>query len=248
MQGRRLVVTPSKHRIVFPAAVLALLAPLCWSEEQLPQWKVVASIGLSGTWERAADMGDVVVGGASNVVAVGSQRISNPPWPVSVDEIYWCKADFHASAVVKGRLPTPGKPFLWAAIRPGCGFEWFRYGYDETEAPFTQVWFVREEGEYIRPVVDAGGVFFISFHGKWFDPPEKDAPTVLALLMLNPAALGMTPSHYAVIFHYAVTLARTILGEEETVKRLKALATSQDPAVRTSVCSYLDSQFRQPCR
>ena len=236
-----------RQRALFLVVVSAVLAPPCRSQEQFPQWKV-APIGLSGTWESAADAGGVVVGRVTNVVALGSQQISNQPWPVShVHEIYWCKADFHASAVVKGRLPTPGKPFLWAAIRPGCGFEWFRYGYDETEAPFTQVWFVREEGEYIRPVVDGGGVFSISFHGKWFDPPEKDAPTVLALLMLNPEALGWTPSHYAVVFYYAVSLARTILGEEETVKRLKALATRQDPDIRTSVCSYLDSQFRQPC-
>jgi len=203
---------------------------------------------LSGTWERAVDAGAVVVGGVSNVVALGSQHISDPPWPVGVHEIYWCKADFHASAVVKGRLRAPGKQFLWAAIRPGCGFEYFRYGYDETQAPFTQVWFVREEGEYIRPVVSAGGVYFISFHGRWFAPPEKDAPTVLALLMLSPAALGWTPSHYATVFYYAVTLPRVILGEEETVKRLKALTIGQDPDIRSSVCSYLDSELRQPCR
>jgi hypothetical protein len=33
--------------------------------------------------------------------------------------------------------------------------------------------------------VDGGGVFFIWFHGKWFNPPKQEAPKTLALLMLT---------------------------------------------------------------
>jgi hypothetical protein len=168
--------------------------------------------------------------------------------PDSVRQIYWCQADFRADAAIKGDLPGPGKKFLWAAIRPGCGLELFRYGYDESETPIVRAWFVREEGDYIRPAVDGGGVYFVSFHGTWFDPPKREAPRILALLMLNPAALGMSADHYSVIFNHAVQLARTILGESEIVSCLKALATSQDPELQKAACYYLRDQFGSSCR
>jgi hypothetical protein len=195
----------------------------------------------------------VVVGDVTNIAAFGSQKITdipNSPWPPSpeIPEIYWCQADFRADSVVKGSLPNRGKKFLWAAIRPGCSFEWFRYGYEETAEPVTRIWFVREEGEYIRPVVDGGGVFFVSFHGKWFDPPKEEAPKTLALLMLNPAALGWSPTHYATIFQHPVGLALAILGKTELIARLKALAATPDRTLRETVCGYLESEFDQACR
>jgi hypothetical protein len=233
-------------RIPLLTAVSFVLQTVSSSQDRFPGWKV-GTIGLTGSWESAQD---VVVGDVASIVSLGSQEIANPPWPASdsVHEIYWCQADFKAEAAIKGDLPSPGKKFLWAAIRPGCGLELFRYGYDESEAPIVRVWFVREEGEFIRPVVDGGGVFFVAFHGKWFSPPKQEAPRVLALLMLNPAALGMSSAHYSIIFNNPVMLARTILGEAETEDRLKALATSSDPELHRSACYYLKDQFGSPCR
>jgi hypothetical protein len=233
---------------LFPLTVaLALLPPVCRSEDRFPKWEV-APIGLSGSWERSQN---VVVGDVDGVVSVGSQRISNAPWPVASDvtEIYWCQGDFHGTSVIKSGLPSSGKKFLWAAIRPGCGFEYFRYGYQEAEPPVTRVWFLREEGEYLRPAVDGGGVYFVSLHGKWSDPPKGEGPRMLALLMLNPAALGVTASVYSVVFQTPVSLARVILGEKETADRLKSLAAgTSDADLRDSVCAYLSSQFSYSCR
>lgn len=96
--------------------------------------------------------------------------------------------------------------------------------------------------------MDGGGVFFVSFHGKWFDPPKEEAPKAFALLMLNPAALGMSPLHYTVIFHYPVGLACTILGQAECASRLNALAATPDVHLREAVCDYLESAFHQRCR
>jgi len=152
--------TQSLIRLPMPLlAALAIFQPVCDSQESFPKWEV-APIGLVGTWERADD---VVVGDVSNIQALGSQKISDSdrPRPVAstINEIFWCQADFHADSVVKGKIPTPGKKLIWAAIRPGCDIVRFHFGYEETTPPVTRVWFVREEGEYIRPVVDAGGLF-----------------------------------------------------------------------------------------
>jgi hypothetical protein len=227
-------------------AALALFQPVCDSQEPFPKWEV-AVIGLVGTWERADD---VVVGDVSNVQALGSQKISDPPWPVAstINEIFWCRADFHADSVVKGKIPTPGKKLIWAAIRPGCGLERFRYGYEESTPPVTRVWFVREEGEYIRPVVDAGAVFFASFHGRFTAAGKPEDWKRFALLFLNPEALGMSPAHYSVIFYYPVQLVRTILGDTECVEALRALSAYPDVSLHESVCTYLNSNFQQSCK
>jgi len=227
-------------------AVLAILQPVCASQDQLPKWEV-APIGLAGSWERADD---VVVGDVSNIVALGSEKISDPPWPVSstIHEIYWCRADFHADSVVKGKIPTPGKKLIWAAIRPGCGFEWFRYGYEETTPPVTRVWFVREDGEYIRPAVDGGGVFFASFHASFSASGKPEDRKRFAYLFLNPGALGMSPAHYALILHNPVELARAILGETECADALRALSSYPDVKLHDSACGYLEHSFRQSCK
>src|SRR5471030_1728490 len=99
-------------------AALAIFQPVGDSQERFPKWEV-APIGLVGTLESADD---VVVGDVSNIQALGSQKISDSdrPRPVAstINEIFWCQADFHADSVVKGRIPTPGKKLIWAAIRP----------------------------------------------------------------------------------------------------------------------------------
>jgi hypothetical protein len=193
-------------------------------------------IGLVGTWERADD---VVVGDVSNVQALGSQKISDPPWPVApaINEIFWCQADFHSDSVVKGKIPTPGKKLIWAAIRSGCDIARFHFGYEETSPPVTRVWFVREEGEYIRPVVDAGGVLFASFHARFTAAGRPEDLKRFAYLFLNPEAHGMS-----------FELPRLILGDTECVEALRALSAYPDVRLHESVCTYLNSNFQQSCK
>jgi hypothetical protein len=230
--------TQSLIRLPMPLlAALAIFQPVCDSQESFPKWEV-APIGLVGTWERADD---VVVGDVSNIQALGSQKISDSdrPRPVAstINEIFWCQADFHADSVVKGRIPTPGKKLIWAAIRPGCGFEWLRYGYEESTPPVTRVWFVREEGEYIRPVVDAGGVLFASFHARFTAAGRLEDLRRFAYLFLNPEAHGLS-----------FELPRLILGETEGAEALMALSAYPDIRLHESVCEYLKFNFHQSCK
>jgi len=207
----------------------------------------VSPIGLVGSWERAES---VVIGDVGNITSLGSQKVDNPPWPVAstVQQIYWCQADFRSDSVLKGKAPASGKRFIWAAIRPGCGFEWFRYGYEETTPPATRVWFLREEGEYIRPVVDGGGVLFASFHAKFASAGRAEDRMRFALLFLSPPALGMNDAQYSVIFHTPVDFARVILGDAELADALRRLGWYPDPHLRESTCEYLKINLQQSCK
>jgi len=229
-------------------AALAAIAPCCRSQEALPEWKVAPSplIGIEGQWRRADD---VIVGDVSNVVAKGTQEIASPPWPVSpnVREIYWCEADLRADAAVKGSLPPAGKKLLWGEIRPGCNLESFRYGYREASPPSTRVWFLRREGEYLRPVVDGGGAYFIAFHWKWADVPKADAPRVFALLALDPAAIDLGPERYYLALT-SVEVARSILGDRELAVQLKALAARPIAELHKQACGYLEAELGEPCK
>src|SRR4051794_15008782 len=136
----------------------------CFAQRQFPEWKV-SPVGLSGVWQMASL---VVVGEVANVVPVGSQKISTPSWPASPDirRIYWCEADFQSSSVLRGHVPPSAEKLLWGTSTPGCSFKYLTDGQPWGNEPITRVWFLREEGRYLRPVVDAGGLLFCAFHSR----------------------------------------------------------------------------------
>ncbi len=107
-----------------------------------------------------------MVGEVRNIQAAGTQNVKNLPWPAptTVNRIYWCKATLSVNAVVKGRLPSKGKQFLWGTAKPGCELHSDEQTMDNR--PVTRVWFIREEGDYIRPIVDGFGLYYISFYAK----------------------------------------------------------------------------------
>jgi hypothetical protein len=221
------------------------------SQGAFPEWKLSwpTFMGLGGPWNRS-DV--VVVGDVSNVVEKGKQEIASPPAFPNVREIYWCEADFRADVAIKGALPRPGEKLLWGEARPGCsleaGWTWTRWGYRETSAPITRVWFLRREGEYLRPIVDAGGAYFASFHWKWANVPKGAEQRVFATLLMDPAALGLSPGNYdeAVRNLY---IAQSILGEQEVAVRVRALAALPGhPELRRDACGYLSGTLKEPCK
>jgi hypothetical protein len=99
-------------------------------------------------------------------------------------------------SVIRGQTPTPGKKFLWGSGFPGCGLAPLKT--DATYGPTTELWFIREEKEYIRPFSDMRSRYV--FHGSWDAQPGPDPQTRFALLLLNPRANGERVKEFAEAF------------------------------------------------
>ena len=114
----------------------------------------------------------VAVGEVINTRIYGVQTVSALPPPMSqyAQKLYWCQGVFKAVAVVKGELNARPPVFLWASGVSGCKLSWpnDKRWYDRR---VTKVWFLREEGGFLRPTYD-GGRHFIGLFTKWMDGPD----------------------------------------------------------------------------
>jgi hypothetical protein len=183
-----------------------------------------------------------------NIRPLGVQQSAHLSWPVpdGVYSVYWCEADFHVLSTVRGRAPIDGKKFVWGSLISGCRLS---PPVQRSEAgPVTRVWFVREEGNFVRPVVDYHPRFFYEFHTAWSNGPDPSPQIRFAQLLLTPSANARTLREFASDgFPDPADLACFILGKEECVSRIQALADLGDPDLRKQACSYLDSQFAVAC-
>jgi len=224
--------------VCFMLAVLGLRPALC-QERQFARWEV-APLTLMGTWERAAA---VVVGEVRNITAAGDHPVGDLPWPAGpwIKRIYWCEADFYGYAAIKGTLPARGKKYLWGAIRPGCKLE-------ALPLDSTQVWFIREEGEYVRPAVDAGGYFFITFRVKWDYKSKEDPQTRFGRLLLNPTGRHDSLRQFGKDIGDPASTACSILGRARCVEEIRALTLLGDPDLTRAACDFLRTQYDESCR
>lgn len=220
-----------------------------YAAQVFPEW-TVRPIGLVGTWESAPAM---VIAELRNVKPVGVQKLTQPPrWPASasIQHIYWCEGDFVASLAVRGRLPVAGRKFLWGQIREGCDII---QSWDMPDpGPTIRVWFIREEGEYIRPVADAGGVFFAAFKAQWRGDPELDPQTRFTQLLLTAGRLGRDlPKHQV---DEILATACLILGRHSEEPEAGERCTEQfdalmrlEPHLRPAICEFRRTMLQQPC-
>lgn len=237
-----------KHLIavVGLGALLTITPRDCYSQP-FPRWRM-ARIGPTEQWNRAEN---VLVGKVANVIPVGREEIVDPPppLPATIHEIYWCQAEFTSLAAVKGHLPAVPKKLLWAVIRPECGVDVAaepEYA-NSSDPPMTRVWFLREEGEYLRPVVD-GGVFSISLRWKWTDVRAVDVPRLFAMLLIDARARGLSAKQYSMALPDAAEIARSILGDAEVAALLKAGAGVVTSDLREVMCQYLEHQSIGSCQ
>ncbi len=215
--------------------------------QQFPKVRV-APMGLEGGWEAASG---VVVAEIRNVKSVGSTEADELPWPLprGIRQIYWCAADIEVSAVIKGRKPAQNKPYLWGTVRPG------RPGCEDPAdrgkrylGPTMTVWFIREEGQYIRPVVDIAGYRNFEVAGTWNSHSTVDPKIQFAELLLSPGIVPDNIDVFALTFPNFAYLACELLGRQRCIQRLNELSALNSRELRRKACDLLESQFEQECR
>jgi len=216
---------------------------------QFPAWRG-GSVSLDIEWERASI---VAVGDVDNVTDYGEQPVNGLPWPgsVGVDKLYWCEGDFQVAATLKGSLTSRAKKYLWPSPRPGC--ELYEHDPDLIASRYeTRVWFLREEGGFLRPLYDGGGAhYFVGFCAAWDDGapllPRQRVGVFLLTPFANCAATADETDKYARYLENIGDLACILLGKEECVQRIRSLTHLGNASLRTAACDYLKGQQYTSC-
>lgn len=217
---------------------------LGFEEKHFPEFRVLL-LTLEGAWEQAST---VAVADIKNVTELGVQTVERLPPPISpaIHKLYWCQADIEVLAIVKGARPDSQKKLVWGSVQPGCRTSYVEQ-WNKEEGPVTGVWLLREEEDFIRPVVDGGHEFYYSFRVPWDSESDVSAQTTFGRLLLNPLATSGTLRAYAQGSFELMGLGCLILGRGECVARIEGLAGLHDPTLRSAACDFLSSQFQRKC-
>jgi hypothetical protein len=226
---------------------LHLLCALVWlvpsnAEQQFPKPRVSTTL-LEGDWIASPI---VAVGEVTNVASYGEQTIDQLPPPTMRDihRLFWCVGDFQTVAVVKGTLRAPTKRYLWASTIPGCRL-WDadpRLVYRRFK---TRAWFLREEGEFLRPSFDYGTYHFVGLFTSWEDGPRLPAQQRLGALLLTPSANSDTLENYAHYLWDVGDIACELIGKQECTRRIRDLAGLGNPKLREAACGFLKGQLKE---
>lgn len=232
-------------RATFKLVSCVALSSLMYSgptHTRFPSWGRTA-YSLPGLWCASSI---VAVGHVKNVAEYGVQTVENLPSFVKqrLDKLYWCQGDFLVQSVIKGELSRPGKKFLWATVNPGCRLQ---FGDEKAyEWRSTRVWFLREEGEFLRPAVDSGR-YLVGFSAPWRDGTDMPPLERFGVLLLSPLANERSLSDYADTFWSHADLACSLLGKPKCAQRIRALAKLEEPTLREAACQYLKAYMGEAC-
>lgn len=220
-------------------------AGLC-ADPRFPQVRV-STTSLQAIWAQSPI---VVVGEVTNISSYGEQTVDRLPPPTAPEahKLYWCQGELLVMAVVKGELPVPPRKYLWASTIAGCRL----YDTDPEHVASryrTRAWFVREEGDFLRPTFDYGTHRFVGLCATWQQWDAQTPRQELGALLLTPTANCGSILDYAQYFlNEAGDLACEVLGESECIPQIKKLARSGSEAMRTSACEFLRNELRKSCK
>ena len=177
-------------------------------QKRFPEWRG-SRVLLPGLWQATPI---VAVGDVKNVTAFGQQTVEHLPYPVTQDlhKLYWCQGDFELVANIKGTFDTK-KKYVWASVNPGCKL--FYGDPRDYLKRVTKVWFLREEGEFLRPTFDGGTYAFYGLYTKWNDGSALEPDKKCGALLLTPSANADTLAGFAKSIWDAAEVACSVLGE-----------------------------------
>lgn len=217
-------------------AVLVLLwiSVACQTGPPVPRVQLVPSGSeLATAWSLATIVAVGTVGsphrvGVPQLVTRGST--SGPVFP--------CEAQFHAAVLIKSEAGLGNRKLLWFSMFPTCGFG---IKPDWTIRSAEQLWFLRTEDTWLRPVTDVSGTF-LELYQHFEAPPNSDSETLrrtLSRYVLNPTAAAETEEQFVRRFNGLFDLSCKIAGEQWSRQVMGELRKVASPAVRTEICRLL---------
>ncbi len=226
------------------AIVGVLWAPMgARAQQWFPQPRG-SNVRLPSDWANATI---VAVGEVVHARSYGTQNYSRLPFPAHPweHELHWCVGDFHAKAVVKGTLEAAPQKYLFVSW-PDCGIV-------NSAAPDwggeakTQVFFLRVEGEFLRPVFDYGTHKYLGLLTSWDKGPHLPPQQRLGVLLLTPSANASTLEAYAHYLGDVGDIACDLLGKADCAMRIRQLAKLGSPLLQQYACGFLQGQLHEGC-
>ena len=240
-------------RCLLPALLCApaVLVPITsCGHQKFPEWRGVTHYRYPyAAWEASSI---VAVGHMRNVKPYGEQPNHRFPVPMSppiVHTLYWCVADFDVAAVVKGELPTVAKKYMWASSFPGCSLWLWPDNPKAVDRRFlTRVWFLREEGEFLRPPVDSGMKPYIGLFTKWENASSTtEARRELGTLLLTPSANADDLDDYTAYLWDVGRIACDLLSKTDCALQVRRLADMGNPKLQEDACGFLKGELGEDC-
>lgn len=228
------------------ACVLFLVCTMLGAAKDLPEVRVsTVQPQLEGAWTASPI---VVVGDVTNIVNYAHQFVQHLPPPTLPEghEVYWCMGDFHVLAVVKGALRGSGRKYLWASTIPGCKLvdNNPKLIYHRMKTKF---WFLREEGQFLRPTFDYNAPRFEGVFRAWTATSPLLPQQQLGTLLLTPYANTDSLDDYARYLWNVGGTACELLGNAECAQQIRNLETLGNAALRASACTFLKGQLGVDC-
>ena len=255
--SRSLVARRNIEGVIFRSLPLALLCaavslvPITsCGHQKFPEWRGVTPYQFpQAGWEASSI---VAVGQMRNVRAYGEQTADRFPSPMSplVHRLYWCVAELDMAAVIKGERSSPANRYVWAQVSPGCNLWLWPDNPRAVDRRFqTRVWFLREDGEFLRPPVDSGMYQYLGLFTKWKDVSSTtEARRELGALLLTPSANSDNLDDYAQYFPVVFDIACEILPKTDCAEQVRHLAYMGNSKLREVACGFLKGELGEDCQ
>jgi hypothetical protein len=240
--------TASKRRICILCLVYSAFVPgRADAFQEFPKVRVSTVYPqLEGAWLASSI---VAVGDVSHITTYGHQIVDRLPAPTMPDihDLYWCQGDFNLVAVIKGELPSAPRKYLWASTIPGCKLvdNNPKFVYHRMKTKF---WYLRDEGQFLRPTFDYGAQRFDGVFRSWARGRPLPARQRLGAFLLTPSANSNSLDEYARYLWNVGDVACDLLGKLECTRRIRSLEELGNPALRESACSFLGGQLGVECQ
>jgi hypothetical protein len=234
-------------------ALLWLVPISSCGHQKFPEWRGVAPGRFNFAAWKASSI--VAVGEMRNVNGYGQQTADRFPAPMSplVHRLYWCIAEFDLVAVIKGQRPSPAKKYVWASPSspsPDCDLWLWPDNPPAIDRRFQmRVWFLREEGEFLRPPVDSGMHRHIGLFTTWQPVSStSDARRELGTLLLTLFANSDNLDDYAQYFPDVIDIACELLPKTDCAQQVRRLADMGNPKLRQVACGLLKGELGGDCQ
>jgi hypothetical protein len=237
-------VSALRRGIILCGTCMVLLEGSLEAQREFPQVRVGVT-ELEGVWIKTPI---AAIGTVTDIVTYGHQVVDQLPHPTmpGAHDLYWCQGYFNAIAVVKGALKEKRRKYLWGSTLSGCELVDSNPASSEHRSK-TRLWFLREEGEFLRPIFDYGSRRFAGVFTPWAEGPDLPARQRMGALFLTPFANNDTLDDYARYLWNIGDIACELLGRTECIQRIRNLEGLGNAALRESACGFLKGQLKTDC-